>query len=651
MENAAGEAAQGAKPEASALQVARGDERCAAWNSTPPINRLPTELLLRIFAACFQPTSFVEDDPRRTHLRRTVLLLVCRGWRDFIESTPTLWTFVSPHTPPPLYDLLLSRAAGAGLDFSFKCEDRSECSFSPHFSPEIALLDSPDEEDDRTTSDGEDDDDDDDDDDEDGREEEEAQDEDEDGEAGDGHSERGWIIDCEEYSSKVWSEVAGAAIATQSKRTRSLALVDSDWLFYTLQFFEALFQDRTWPILTDLFVDHTSIDEGSSPPRNAEFFLLTQARFPKLQHLTLDMVLPIEPALFPQLRTLNLIGPTVHWPPLEDFLLCLSQSPQLEILRIRQELDMSQDGPTARHYPPPAPTSTLQLPLTLPHLRSLSLGAARHEEVKLLLRAFPLARPDLYVTGLFNEDWRRPHANVHPSRCLSILDAFFPDCGDTVPIPVPRSVQRLYVYATLFRATIKGLADDDPPTTLFEWSASSTTRQSLDGAGTSRYGLSCGINDVVTLFSGSPLRRISFSTDDVCPADGQWDRLFTTFPALEHLELIGNGAPIGLLHALTPAPSLSSVTDSGPCRALRELGCFVYPAPEAAEVVFQTIVECLRTRARHGMHPLRQVEVRVPVPSDEGAKKRFQFGVGPYLEELRELVEGEVDFRDIASYD
>ncbi|KAH9915561.1 uncharacterized protein BXZ73DRAFT_106109 [Epithele typhae] len=589
------------------------------WNSTPSINRLPTKLLLRIFAACCQPTSFVKEDPRRTHLRRTVLLLVCRRWRDFIESTPTLWTFVSPHTPPHLYDLLLSRATGAGLDFSFNHEYRSDWPSSSPLSPVYTSLDLPDGEDDQTIRNGE----------------------DSDGEREDGHSEHARWIDIHFN----WTEVAGAVIAAQSKRTRSLALVDTiGSLRYTSPFFEALFQDRTWPILTDLSVPFTYVHDHGSPARNAEFLSLTPARFPRLQHLTLDMVLPIEPTLFPQLKTLNLTGPTVHWPPVEDFLLCLSQSPRLEELFIRRKRPGGfQDGPAARHYPPPAPTSTLQLPLTLPRLRSLGLGAARHEEVMLLLQAFPFARADLNVTGLFNEDWRHPPANVDLGRCLSIIDAFFPERGETTPIPFPRSVQRLSVCANQYEATIKGLADDDPPTTLFEWSASST-RESLDGAPPSHYDLTCSINDVITLFRGSPLRRIRFSSDDVGPADGQWHRLFAAFPTLEHLEVVGDGTPIGLLHALTPTPSLSNVADSGPCRALRELSCFVRPPPETTEAIFLTMIECLRARARHGMHPLRQVGVHVPMSSYADPEERFQFAVEPYLEELRELVEGEVDF-------
>ncbi|KAH9915569.1 uncharacterized protein BXZ73DRAFT_81300 [Epithele typhae] len=495
IEDAAGEAAEGEEKEASALQVARGDERCAAWNSTPSINLLPTELLLRIFAACFQPTSFAEENPKRTHLRRKVLLLVCRRWRDLIESAPTLWTFVSPHAPPRLYDLLLSRAARAGLDFSFKRKYKSEWSSSLQLSPDLAPLDLPDGGDDRTISDGGDED---------------------DGGTGDGHPGRGWTIDSEGYSSKVWSEEAGVAIAAQSKRTRSLALVDADRLFYTLPFFEALFRDRTWPILTTLFVDFTDIYEDIFPVLNAEFLSLTPARFPRLQHLTLNMVLPgtIEPTLFPQLRTLDLTGPTSHWPPVEDFLICLSQSPRLEKLLIRLEHNMSQDRPA--DHSPPAPTSALQLPLTLPRLRSLSLGAARHEEVMVLLQAFPLARADLDVTGLFNEDWRQPPTNVEAGRRLSIVDAFYPDRGETMPIPFTRSAQRLHVCADRFRATIMGLAesDGDLADPLFEWTASPVPKYMFDSARPNRYDLSCGINDVVTLFGGSPLRRLNFSADD-----------------------------------------------------------------------------------------------------------------------------------------
>ncbi|KAH9940006.1 uncharacterized protein BXZ73DRAFT_75637 [Epithele typhae] len=130
------------------LTSALEDERRALytkWNSTLPIQtRLPIELLLRVFAACFQPARPVDDDPKRTHRRRKVLLLVCRAWRDLIESAPDLWTFITTHMPRRLYELVLSRCKHATLDISFDRESEWLFGGVP-LSPDLAPLILPEE--------------------------------------------------------------------------------------------------------------------------------------------------------------------------------------------------------------------------------------------------------------------------------------------------------------------------------------------------------------------------------------------------------------------------------------------------------------------------------------------------------------------------
>ncbi|KAH9915581.1 uncharacterized protein BXZ73DRAFT_106130 [Epithele typhae] len=102
------------------------------------INHLPSELLVYIFAACFQLTRPSQEHAERVHRRRKVLL-VCRSWRDLIQTTPSLWSFISPHTPRRLYNFLMSRAADASVDLCFKRKGL----LSPPLSPDLAPIDLP----------------------------------------------------------------------------------------------------------------------------------------------------------------------------------------------------------------------------------------------------------------------------------------------------------------------------------------------------------------------------------------------------------------------------------------------------------------------------------------------------------------------------
>ncbi|KAH9915570.1 uncharacterized protein BXZ73DRAFT_106119 [Epithele typhae] len=148
-------------------------------------------------------------------------------------------------------------------------------------------------------------------------------------------------------------------------------------------------------------------------------------------------------------------------------------------------------------------------------------------------------------------------------------------------------------------------------------------------------------------------RSLTPSTGRVSGVSFYFHNLFATFPTLEHLGLTSGGAPVALLHALTPPSSSPSAGDSGPCHALRNLSCFFKSAPEDAKAVFQTLIECLRARARHGMRPLRQVAMHGQViPSDGDAEEGegVRLDAGPYLAEARGLVEGEVELTTQVKY-
>ncbi|KAH9915580.1 uncharacterized protein BXZ73DRAFT_106129 [Epithele typhae] len=419
------------------------------------------------------------------------------------------------------------------------------------------------------------------------------------------------------------------ALGTVSQRTHSLTLPESPYgevLQYSLPFFQALFRDRSWPILTELVVGFNRLEE--SPSVITGILSLTKARFPKLQRLTLNIVLPIESTLFPQLTKLDLTGPTIEWPSREGFLACLSRSSRLEELSIDR-----MGGPIL--VVPHTPASTLQLPLTLPRLRSLHLGSASHGEMALLLQAIPLVPADVGVNSLNTRDWRQPDApaNTHPELSLSIVDAFFPDRQETMPIPFPRSVRCLSVHANAFWAGITG-----HPHSVRGESTVSFKLHASRGTEPSRYNLSHGIDDILTLFRDVPLTQINLVTDCSYRADGRWDELFAAFPTLEDLWLsaVPEGDPLALFRALTPRGEHRS-----PCPALCRLSFSGMPGQVTP--IFEAAIECLEARAGRGMQPLQELVLRVDAPKPH---QEFE----PYLERLRALVAGNVGLEDIEAF-
>ncbi|KAH9940014.1 uncharacterized protein BXZ73DRAFT_75645 [Epithele typhae] len=605
------------------------------WNSTLSINRLPTEILLRLFAACFQPARPVSDElPKRTHRRRKLLLLVCRKWRDLIEATPTLWSFITPHMPPHLYTLVLSLAREVNVDISFQREPRSLWIGS--ISPDLAPLPLP-QEDMQQLND--------------------TADSEDDGVSGKGEdegdfthnlsSELPWIVEDDDSYSALWSEAAGMAIAAESCRTSALVLSDDDVRrCYSLPFLETIFRDRAWPTLEELCIDFIMIETLDSV---SSILCLTRACFPRLRHLELEgMILPIEPTLFPLLRSLRLSGPTMQWPPLEDLLICLSSARYLEDLSLSPDRGgWTEEALRVPHYPPP--TSPVRLPLELPHLRFLCLQSNNNDDLIPLLRALPLVRPiTLDFLCISNEDWRQvTRPNPESGRSLSILDAFFPTrAPDEMPLPIPPSVRKLESCVSKFTGSSVNDRDGGTlgRTRLFSWSAAPYGEDDSDDGNNinieNSYGLSNAIDDVLTLFRHIPLTQLNLVIfESVHLADGRWDEIFGTFPALEYLHLSGGGTPIALLRALTP----SSDGSTAPCPALESLKYDVTVIDEVdAQESLQAMIHCLHARAACGMRPLGALDICTNVRVL--GERSGEVDARSFLAQMREMVAGEVKF-------
>ena len=80
-------------PENSAALGLQAVKLKTLWNSSLPINRLPTELLVSIFIFTF-PTSNVTHLPFATPDKHSPLMRICRRWYYLARSSPTLWRAV-----------------------------------------------------------------------------------------------------------------------------------------------------------------------------------------------------------------------------------------------------------------------------------------------------------------------------------------------------------------------------------------------------------------------------------------------------------------------------------------------------------------------------------------------------------------------------
>ena len=105
-------------------------ERVVAWNRSLPVNRLPNELLVSIFADVQLETA---NGPHHTTMpfpdlfgppypttKWMALILVCRYWRDVVYGSPTLWRniFIRSLTLTQ-HALMLSSSATVDVMFGF----------------------------------------------------------------------------------------------------------------------------------------------------------------------------------------------------------------------------------------------------------------------------------------------------------------------------------------------------------------------------------------------------------------------------------------------------------------------------------------------------------------------------------------------------
>ncbi|QRV97651.1 F-box-like protein [Ceratobasidium sp. AG-Ba] len=96
--------------------------QCISRNDTQWINRLPPELLGKIFVL----TEHLQRGPRLASLPysgfQDVAVQVCQYWRELAINTPMLWTyiFISQHPPHPLAKLYLARSGKCPLDLDME---------------------------------------------------------------------------------------------------------------------------------------------------------------------------------------------------------------------------------------------------------------------------------------------------------------------------------------------------------------------------------------------------------------------------------------------------------------------------------------------------------------------------------------------------
>ncbi|KAI1786890.1 hypothetical protein LXA43DRAFT_746560 [Ganoderma leucocontextum] len=97
-------------------------ERAMAWNRTLPVNRLPNELLVSIFAEVADALSAGHSTfyIGRHHLRTKwmKLILVCRYWRDVAYASPKLWRVIHMRSPAHT-ERALALSSPATIDVSF----------------------------------------------------------------------------------------------------------------------------------------------------------------------------------------------------------------------------------------------------------------------------------------------------------------------------------------------------------------------------------------------------------------------------------------------------------------------------------------------------------------------------------------------------
>lgn len=91
-------------------------------NSIPPINQLPTEILITIFEeSIYVPELSQWDIPHIQKLK--YLASVCLWWNKIIKDTPHLWAVVESNVPNELVPIILRKSGQSTLAFKC-CEER-----------------------------------------------------------------------------------------------------------------------------------------------------------------------------------------------------------------------------------------------------------------------------------------------------------------------------------------------------------------------------------------------------------------------------------------------------------------------------------------------------------------------------------------------
>lgn len=82
------------------------------WHMTPPIYKLPLELISYIIVLSLPETNRIDQRLQALHSTR----MVSRMWRNIVDSTPSLWSVVSDWVPFHVNSSSIERSGGCPLD-------------------------------------------------------------------------------------------------------------------------------------------------------------------------------------------------------------------------------------------------------------------------------------------------------------------------------------------------------------------------------------------------------------------------------------------------------------------------------------------------------------------------------------------------------
>ncbi|KAK0475278.1 hypothetical protein IW261DRAFT_1595701 [Armillaria novae-zelandiae] len=315
------------------------------------INDLPCELLQELFSIVLSTEDDNKEDPRK-HASRSRLSLVCKQWRDLIETCPTLWTSItitdfspdhpvcypakvssSPRSTFPKLARILERSASCDIDV--KIEIWAPPKVSLDFQ-ELVIYCS---------------------------------------QSCQGHSPF--------YFSSEHSRFLSLLLSPHAHRIRTLDVITRDWTTQ-VDMFHA-FINKPMPRLQCLRLRHENLDitnEGLTLMKYPYRPSLTleqwhSAMYPSLHHFSVQGM-PLGCFSFGGgIRNLQLVGlPSDNLPTTSELRLVLSNLVDtLEILSLVRTVRKFGDSPVP------------QEPLTLPHVHTFALGYGRTiKEVELILQ-------------------------------------------------------------------------------------------------------------------------------------------------------------------------------------------------------------------------------------------------------------------------